>query len=160
MSPMPRIPPATSCMTDLIFVDTNVLVYARDAAHAEKQERAASWMSYLWRSRSGRLSFQVLQEFYVTVTAKLKPGMNLEMARSEMRTLMSWNPLAVGPTIVERAWAVQDRYQMSWWDALIVSAAQTANCRYLLTEDLQDGQDLSGVKVVNPFEHSSATLGS
>ena len=146
-------------MTDLIFVDTNVLVYARDAA-AEKQERAASWMSYLWRSRSGRLSFQVLQEFYVTVTAKLTPGMNLEMARSETRALMSWNPLAVGPPIVERTWAVQDRYQMSWWDALIVSAAQTANCRYLLTEDLQDGQDLNGVKVMNPFEHSPATLGS
>lgn len=64
----------TSSMPDLVFVDTNVLVYARDAARAEKQARAAAWMRHLWESRTGRLSFQVLQEYYVTVSAKLRPA--------------------------------------------------------------------------------------
>jgi len=140
-------------MTDPVFVDTNVLVYARDTAHPRKQERAATWMTYLWRNRAGRLSYQVLQEFYTTVTVKLKPGMSMKAARKEVRTLMSWNPLSVDGAVVERAWTVQDRYRLSWWDALIVGAAQLSGCGWLLTEDLQDGQALGDVRVVNPFKH-------
>ncbi len=145
-------------MTDLVFVDTNVLVYARDAAHPRKQEQAAEWMAHLWRTRIGRLSFQVLQEFYVTVTAKLRPGMKTKTARTEVRALMSWDPIAAGTPVVEGAWVVQDRYGLSWWDALIVSAAQAAGCGFLLTEDLQDGQALGDVRVVDPFEHAPHDL--
>jgi predicted nucleic acid-binding protein len=140
-------------MTDPVFVDTNVLVYARDTAHPRKQDRAADWMTYLWRNEAGRLSYQVLQEFYITVTLKLKPGMSLKAARNEVRTLMSWSPLSVDGAVVERAWTVQDRYRLSWWDALIVSAAQLSGCGWLLTEDLQDGQRLGDVRIVNPFKH-------
>ncbi len=145
-------------MTDLVFVDTNVLVYSRDTSEPGKQKQASAWMQHLWSTRTGRLSFQVLHEFYVTVTAKLKPGLDPETARSEVRLLFPWQPLAMDARIMEAAWAVQDRFNLSWWDALIVSAAQVADCRYLLTEDLQEAQQFDDVRVLNPFKNSPAVL--
>lgn len=145
-------------MNAQIFVDTNVLVYALDNGKSNKQERAATWIDALWDTRRGRLSFQVLQEFYITVTRKLKPGMVHDLARARVRDLTVWRPLTIGSTVVEGAWAVQDRFAVSWWDALIVSAAQVSGCRFLLTEDLQDGQDLDGTQVVNPFTHLPETI--
>jgi predicted nucleic acid-binding protein len=97
-------------MTDLVFVDTDVLVYARDAGYPQKPERAARWMTHLWHNHTGRLSYQVLQEFYTTVTVKLRPGMGVRAARQEVRALVSWNPVTVDEAVVERAWAVQDRW--------------------------------------------------
>ena len=133
------------------FVDTNLLVYARDSSEPLKQQQALKWMSHLWSSRTGRLSFQVLQEFYITVTEKLRPGMDIKAARQDIRTFMVWKPLPVDIDVLERAWTIQDRYHISWWDALIVSAAQLADCQYLLTEDLQNGQKFGKVQTVNPF---------
>ncbi len=141
-----------------IFVDTNVLVYALDAGRRDKHERAVAWMDAIWASRRGRLSFQVLQEFYVTVTQKLVPGLNRDRARAEVRDLMVWRPLAIAPAVLAGAWLVQDRFSVSWWDALIVSAAQVSGCQFLLTEHLQDGRDLDGTHVVNPFTHPPETL--
>ena len=74
-------------MTDKVFVDTNVLVYSRDASEPRKQKQAMAWMAELWESQAGRLSFQVLQEFYVTVTEKLQPGMEPQSARDDVRSL-------------------------------------------------------------------------
>jgi predicted nucleic acid-binding protein len=139
-------------MTDRFFVDTNLLVYSRDASEYEKQQRAMKWMTRLWYDKSGRVSYQVLQEFYITVTHKLHPGLPIHIARMDVRSLMSWQPVFSSDSLLERAWAIQDRYALSWWDALIVSAAQIAECKYLLTEDLQDHQRLGAVKVVNPFQ--------
>jgi predicted nucleic acid-binding protein len=138
-------------MTDLVFVDTNILVYARDASEPIKQPIAKRWLDRLWQSQAGRLSTQVLSEFYVTVTQKLKPGMPIELARSDMRNLMTWDPLAVGPKLVERALDLQDRFSVSYWDALIIGAAQICDCRILLSEDMQDGQRFDSLRVVNPF---------
>lgn len=138
-------------MSDKFFVDTNLLVYSRDASEPEKQQKAMIWMTHLWHDKSGRLSYQVLQEFYITVTHKLDPGLPKDIARTDVRSLMSWQPLTSSAPILERAWSIQDRYGLSWWDALIVSAAHTAECRYLLSEDLQDKQDLGNVQVINPF---------
>ncbi|KPK60427.1 MAG: twitching motility protein PilT [Gemmatimonas sp. SG8_38_2] len=145
-------------MTATIFVDTNVLVYRRDSAQGEKQARAEAWMERLWGERNGRLSYQVLQEYYVTVTSKLRPGLDTESARNDVRSLLAWHPIVVDGGVVENAWATQDRYQLSWWDALIVAAAQVANCRYLLSEDLQDGQELGEVRVVSPFNNSPESM--
>jgi predicted nucleic acid-binding protein len=147
-------------MTDRFFVDTNVLVYTRDASDPEKQHKAMKWMTRLWKDKSGRLSFQVLQEFYITVTHRLQPGLPVDIARTDVRSLMSWQPVSSSDSVLERAWAIQDRYGLSWWDALIVSAAQTAECKYLLTEDLQENQHLGAVKVVNPFQADPDTLAS
>jgi predicted nucleic acid-binding protein len=145
-------------MTDRFFVDTNLLVYSRDASEPEKQQKAIQWMIRLWHDKSGRVSYQVLQEFYVTVTSKLDPGLPTDIAREDVRSLMSWQPLPSSPSVLERAWAIQDRYGLSWWDTLIVSAAQTAECRYLLSEDLHENQRLGEVKVVNPFQTGPGLL--
>ena len=136
-------------MTGLVFVDTNVLIYALDRFDVGKQAAAQVWRQDLWKSRRGRISFQVLQEFYANVAYKW-PRV-LEQARAEVRDLLTWNPVAVDERIIEQSWKIQDRYQLSFWDALIVAAAKSVSCRYLLTEDLQAGQSFDGLTVVNPF---------
>jgi predicted nucleic acid-binding protein len=138
-------------MPDNIFVDTNVFVYARDASESTKQTQAHAWLEHLWRTRTGRLSYQVLQEYYVTVTNKLSPGLSPQTARSDVLALSAWQPVAVDRCVMEGAWQIQDRYGLCWWDSLIVSAAKSADCRYLLSENLQPGQTLDRVAVVSPF---------
>lgn len=108
-------------------------------------------MAELWRSRRGRVSTQVLAEYYVNVTQKLQPGLDREIARADVRALFAWQPLDLDGPVFEQAWRIQDRYKVSFWDALIAAAASVAGCRQVLTEDLQDGQEIAGVRVVNPF---------
>ena len=138
-------------MNPTCFVDTNVLVYARDSSEPAKQPAAERWLRLLWATRSGRLSSQVLNEYYSVVTEKLRPGLGRVEARADVRNLMAWGPVPTDGAVVEGAWTVQDRYGLSWWDALVASAAQVAGCAWLLTEDLQHGQVLDGVTVVDPF---------
>jgi predicted nucleic acid-binding protein len=140
-------------MTEPVFVDTNLLVYRFDAGHPEKQKVADQWISLLWQSRAGRLSYQVLREFYVTVTAKLTRSLERKTARKAVRALLAWKPIPSSERLVSSAWEIEDRYAISWWDALIVAAAHEQSCAILLTEDLQDGQNLAGVRVVDPFSH-------
>jgi predicted nucleic acid-binding protein len=143
-------------MTAPVFVDTNVLIYALDDADLKKQAAAREWRAELWKRRQGRISFQVLQEFYVKVTRQW-PKVRQE-ARSEVRDLLAWRPVTVDGVILERAWKMQGSFQLSFWDALIVAAAKSASCRYLLTEDLQADQDLDGLLVVNPFRYEPGPL--
>jgi predicted nucleic acid-binding protein len=96
------------------FVDTSVLVYPSDAGETDKQPLAEAWLKALWRQRQGRLSYQVLHKYYVTVTRKLRPGIPVEDARDDVRALMSWRPLSADGVMLETAWAVQDRYGLSW----------------------------------------------
>ncbi|MDD9986841.1 MAG: PIN domain-containing protein [Spirochaetaceae bacterium] len=138
-------------MTESVFVDTNVLVYRYDASDPVKQARADAWYLHLWRRRCGRLSFQVLQEMYATLTRKLKPGIARSKAQRIVRALQAWQPITVDLSVLERAWNLQERHSLSWWDALIVAAAQLGACRVLLTEDLQHGQVFGGVCVIDPF---------
>jgi predicted nucleic acid-binding protein len=147
-----------SFMPVKVFVDTNVLVYSRDNSEPEKNRPAMDWMKYLWKSRKGRLSFQVLQEFYYTVTTKLKPGMDKQSARDDVESLMAWGPSLIDDDIIRNAWILQDRFGFSWWDSLIVSAAQIMDCHYLLTEDLQQNQLVGDVRVISPFQLSPADL--
>jgi len=143
-------------MTAPIFVDTNVFICALDDADLKKRDAARAWRAELWKSRRGRISFQVLQEFYVKVTQKWPRAR--QGAQSEVRDLLAWKPVTVDEGLLERAWNLQDRYKLSFWDALIVAAAKAAACRYLLTEDLQAEQDLEGVVVVDPFLRDPAAL--
>jgi predicted nucleic acid-binding protein len=145
-------------MSDNVFVDTNVLVYSRDASEPQKQKQAIAWMAHLWERHIGNLSFQVLQEFYITVTDKLDPGLDVETARRDVRSLLSWKPSNIDADIIEGAWNLQDYHQLSWWDALIVSSAQMSACKYLLTEDLQENQRFGEVLVINPFHASPEIL--
>jgi predicted nucleic acid-binding protein len=143
-------------MTAPVFVDTNVLIYAIDLADPKKQVAARGWLDEMWKSKLGRLSFQVLQEFYSMVTRKDSSAR--EDARATVRELLAWRPVPIGTDLLERAWKIQDRYQLSFWDSLIVAAAKSASCRFLLTEDLQSGQDFDGLLVVNPFLRDPASL--
>jgi len=135
-----------------------VLVYARDTSQPRKQARAEEWVSALWRGRGGRLSVQVLQEFYVTVTRKLSPGMTAAQARLDVRDLMTWRPLEIGPDLIEEAWSWQDGHPLSFWDALIVAAADRQSCDVLLSEDLQDGYRFGTLTVLNPFSHRAGDV--
>lgn len=145
-------------MTERYFVDTNVLVYARDTAVGQKQHRASEWMEHLWRTQSGRVSFQVLQEFFVTVTRKLRPGMDFAEAQKAVRRLFAWDPASIDNAVLEQAWTIQARYDVSFWDALVIATALLQKCERLLTEDLQDGQDFEGLVVANPFRHEPSSL--
>ena len=142
-----------------VFVDTNVLVYSRDSRVKAKQQRASEWVGFLWDSRRGRLSRQVLQEYYTTVTQKLKPGLPVGDARADVRALLHWLAVVDPAALMESAWDLQDRYSLSFWDALIVGAAGTQGCGVVLSEDLPTGQDLGGVRVVSPFETAPSDLG-
>ena len=146
-------------MTAPVFVDTNVLVYARDARDAAKHERAREWVEFLWDTRRGRVSRQVLHEYYVTVTRKLRPGLPLEEARSDVRTLFLWLSAVDPEAVIESAWTFQDRCSLSFWDALILAAAQSMGCGVLLSEDLPAGQELEGILVVSPFVTRPSELG-
>src|ERR1700674_1270192 len=117
----------------LVFVDSNVLLYAVDKADRKKQQAAREWRAELWKSRRGRVSFQVLGEFYVNAVRK-RPSAR-EEARAEVRDLLAWNPVVADAVLLERGWKIQDRYQLSYWDALIVAAAKVAARRQLLSGD-------------------------
>lgn len=132
-----------------VFVDTNVFVYRHDDSVLAKQSRAEQWLTFLADSRTGRLSYQVLQELYATLSPRL--GFDRSEARRIIQLLSVWQPIRTDLGILERAWQVQERHAISWWDALIVAAAQASECAVLLTEDLQTGQVFDGVRVVNPF---------
>ena len=138
-------------MTAPVFVDTNVFVYARDVTEPPKQARAAAWLAYLWRKQSGRTSVQVLSEFYVTVTRKLTPGLTPDEAWDDLTALCTWRPQPVDEVLLRRGREVEQRHGLSWWDSLIVGAAQLQGCDLLLTEDLQDGGIYGGVMVRSPF---------
>ena len=143
-------------MTAPVFVDTNVLLYAMDTADAAKHRAASAWRAELWKSRRGRLSYQVLQEFYVQAVRKNPQA--AEKAEAEVRDPFAWDPVVVDAAVLEAAWRLRKRFGLSFWDALIVGAARAAGCAHLLTEDLPHGQDLDGVRVVSPFRVSPPEL--
>ncbi len=145
-------------MTALVFVDTNVLVYSRDTRHASKQESAREWMEFLWDTKRGRVSPQVLHEYYETVTRKLKPGLTPEEARTDVRALFHWLVPIEAPLVLEAAWHLQAKGSLSFWDALILGAAQTMDCGVVLSEDMSAGQEIEGLRVVSPFRTSPKDL--
>ena len=152
-----------------VFVDTNILLYARDAREPVKQPHAAQWLDHLWREQLGRTSTQVLSEYYVNLTRKLKPGLSPAEAWDDVQALFAWNPQSIDADLLSRARQVELRYRLSWWDSLIVAAAQAQGCSVLLTEDLSNSAVYGGVTVRNPFslsvaegaaEYSAATVAS
>lgn len=136
-------------MSGLVFVDTNVLLYAVDATDQQKQDSAREWREWLWQTHRGRLSFQVLQEFYSNVCHKWPKAK--DTARQEIEDLFRWKPVSVSGALLQSAWQLQDRYGFSFWDSLIVAAARVGGCGFLLSEDFQSGQNIDGLLIVNPF---------
>lgn len=135
---------------DRFFVDTNVLLYSVDPADPAKQAAARRWLKVLWEQGAGCLSWQVLHEFYVNAVRKLRhPG---SKARATVEVFALWQPVDTSLGLVQRAWHWMDEAQLSYWDGLIVAAAERGGCRWLISEDFQAGRKLDSVTVVNPFQ--------
>ncbi len=136
---------------DLTFVDTNVLVYAHDRSEARKQELAQILLEGLWTDRAGALSTQVLQEFYVVATRKFDPPMSRRAARETVSLYAAWPLVSVDLALIVTASRLEERHTLSFWDALVVEAARRAGAARLVTEDLQHGRVIGGVRIENPF---------
>lgn len=138
-------------MSGRAFVDTNVLVYAHDRGAGEKNARARELVKRLWRERIGVVSTQVLQELYVNVRRKASAPISAPEARALVEDYLAW-PLVVndGATILQ-AVAIEERFGLSFWDALVVASAQEAGVEILWSEDLNDGQAYGSAVVRNPF---------
>jgi len=133
------------------FVDTNVLLYAHDASETEKQPIARALLEALWADRSGVLSTQVLQEFYVVATRKFKPAMRRSEARELVALYATWSTVQVDVELILDATALEERAQVSFWDAQIVEAARRAGATRLVSEDLQGGRRIAGLVIEDPF---------
>lgn len=130
------------------FVDTNVFLYAIDTSEPDKRQRAAE---VLRTTTDICLSTQVLNEFYVAATRKLKPPLPESLAAAAVDRLGRYHCVAVDAELVLRAIRAGQRWQLSHWDALMLAAAQQADCDVLLTEDLAHGAHYDGVRIENPF---------
>jgi len=134
-----------------VFVDTNVLVYAFDLSAGPKHERAHDLLDQLWSNMQGSLRVQVLQEFYVTVTQKVRKPLALEAAAELVRDLSYWRLHAPVAEDVLGAIDVQRRHRLSFWDAMIIWSAAQLGCATILSEDLAADREYDGVLVENPF---------
>jgi predicted nucleic acid-binding protein len=138
-------------MRDRVFVDTNVLIYAYDIDAGEKHGRAKGLLAGLWEADGGIISTQVLQEFYVNVTAKIPTPIAPARARGVLSAYRAWQVEQSSLDTILFASELQERHQLSFWDAMIVAAASNGGAETLLTEDLNHGQVIEGVRVRNPF---------
>lgn len=136
-------------MNGKVFLDSNILVYGQDVRQPEKQRVAQELAAQLVESGAGVISTQVLQEFYVTVTSKI--GIAPLGAKAVLKTFSAFEVVQVTPELVEEAVDCSILNRLSFWDALIVAAAEAAGCTILYSEDFNAGQIILGVKVVNPF---------
>jgi len=141
----------TSMTDELTFVDTNVLIYAYDRSAAEKHLAARLQLAGLWEARTGAVSTQVLQEFYVNATRKVPRPLSPLRARRIIARYATWPVHRVEPDDILHASELEQRSSLSFWDALVVVAAARLGAARLLTEDLQHGQTIVGVRIENPF---------
>ncbi len=146
-------------MTQPIFVDTNILLYCFDSRDEDKRNAAQAWVARCWRMQCGRVSTQVLNEFYSNARKKFSSAISAGDARAEVRRYQHWQPWSIDHATVESAWAIESRFDLNYWDALIVAAAQQQGCTHLLSEDLQHAQNIDGVEVVNPFRTTPEQIG-
>jgi predicted nucleic acid-binding protein len=143
-----------SFMSAKQFVDTNILMYAHDATAGAKHERAKLLVEDLWRSGSGAISTQVLQELCVNLRRRTGRKLDGEIIQEIVKDYLSWEVVVnTGDSILE-ALAIEDRYGISFWDALVVQAAEASGATVLYSEDLSNGQTYGSIRVVNPFVES------
>lgn len=136
-------------MTGPCFVDANVFLYTQDRRDLAKHQRAEEWLDSLWRSALGRTSIQALSEFYAVSTRKF--GVPPQITWVEVARYFPWDPQPIDEELLRAGREIELRYKLSWWDSMIVAAAQLQECVLLLTEDLQDGAVFGAVTVRSPF---------
>jgi predicted nucleic acid-binding protein len=132
------------------FIDSNLVVYANDCSSGAKQEQAITLIQELMTSQTGVISTQVLQEYAQVATNKL--GQDSAVVLRQLRLLENFRIVPLTGKTVRRAVEIQTSYQISFWDANIIAAAEAADCDRILSEDLNAGQLYAGIEVVNPFQ--------
>ena len=137
---------------DGFFVDSNVLLYTVDPVESGKRVRATEWLEALWMAGTGRLSWQVLHEFYWNAVRKMR--LEPSRAREMVADISHWQPVDTSLGLIQQAWYWADEAQLPYWDALILAAAQRSGARYLLSEDFQSERRCQDIQILNPFEHS------
>ena len=133
------------------FVDTNVLIYAHDVDAGRKREIARDVLRELWTERTGVLSTQVLQEFYVNATRKIRKPLSKPDARSVLDIYAPWCADGITTVDIKAAFQIEDQAAIGFWDALIIAVAARSGVRRVFTEDLNSGQVIAGVTIQNPF---------
>jgi predicted nucleic acid-binding protein len=142
-------------MSDKTFVDTNVLVYAHDVDAKRKYEVAKNILRELWNQRTGVLSLQVLQEFYVNVTRKIPSPLPKNVARLVVNSYGLWCGETT-PAEMATAFRIEDESRVGFWDALILASAVKCGAVRILSEDLNAGQMIAGIRIENPFAQPSS----
>jgi len=138
-------------MPDKYFVDTNILLYAHDRSAGLRHERARQLVEQLWASGQGVLSTQVLQELCINLRRKIARSLPVEEIRRIIQDYLSWEIVINDSASVLQALEIELRYQTSFWDALILQAAESSGAAILYSEDLATGQKYGAVQVVNPL---------
>jgi predicted nucleic acid-binding protein len=138
-------------MTGRLFVDTNILIYAHDLDAGVKHSAASRLLINIWEAGTGILSVQVLQEFYVNITRKIPSPLPKAIARGLISNYMAWQVELNTPQTLLHASEIEERYQLSFWDSLIIAAAYQGGSDKILTEDLNHGQVIEGIVIENPF---------
>ena len=138
-------------MADREFFDTNILIYASDRSEPEKQSQARRLLKRAIENDTGVVSAQVLSEFFTVVTRRIRQPLSIEEAEHVIEQLTILPVVAVDVALVRQAIGTCRRYQISYWDALIVAAAEKAGCTRIISEDLNPGQSYHGIAVVDPF---------
>jgi predicted nucleic acid-binding protein len=138
-------------MPEIYFVDTNILVYAHDRSEGTKHVRARKLVEQLWENGEGVLSTQVIQELCINLTRKMRNPFSLEEVREIVQDYLRWPIVVNTADSVLRALEIEGRYKISFWDSLIVQAAERAGAAVLYSEDLAAGQAYGPVRVANPF---------
>lgn len=136
---------------DLVFIDTNVLLYAHDRTAGRKRAAAAALLERLWGTRAGALSTQVLQEFYVNATRKLPKPLPAPRARAIIDRYATWHVHRVEPSDIVAASELEKRHRQSFWDALVIVSAARIGATTLASEDMQHGRRIAGLVIVDPF---------
>jgi predicted nucleic acid-binding protein len=134
-----------------VFVDSNILIYAHDADAGAKRAKAAKALTELWESGAGRMSVQVLQEFFVNATRKLAEPVARSTAREIVRSYAPWIHQPTTADTVIRAIDIAQMAQLNFWDGLIIASAEQVDAARILSEDLTAGQIVVGIKIVNPL---------
>jgi predicted nucleic acid-binding protein len=140
------------------FLDTNVLLYCIDDRTPAKRDSAQAWVAACWTRRCGRTSAQVLNEFYVNARRKFPSAISAGDARAVVRRYQHWSPWQNDQATVETAWGIETRYGFSYWDALVLAAAQQQGCAYVISENMQHGQQVDSVQILDPFRTGPEVL--
>src|SRR5215468_3384859 len=138
-------------MTDKYFVDTNILIYAHDRSAGQKHSRARQLIERLWTSGEGVLSTQVIQELCINLRRKLAHPLPIAEVRALLQDYLSWEMVVTSPDSALQALEIEERYKVSFWDALILQAAESAGAAVLYSEDFAAGQRYGSVRVINPL---------